>query len=103
MSAAIDSVSGAHAFLSNFHPAPVVLDGVTYPSVEHAFQAAKTESPGGNAGSWGTLARRSAGAVQTVPSSGRVSPSTMRSRLDLPVPLRPMSPMCSPGSTTRST
>ena len=33
---------GAHAFLSNFAPSPVVLDGVTYPTVEHAFQAAKT-------------------------------------------------------------
>ena len=24
------------------HPAPVVLDGATYPTVEHAYQAAKT-------------------------------------------------------------
>lgn len=31
-----------HAFLSNFYPAPVVLDCVTYPTVEHAYQAAKT-------------------------------------------------------------
>jgi ribA/ribD-fused uncharacterized protein len=39
----IDKFDGTeHAFLSNFHPAPVVLDGVTYPSVEHAYQAAKT-------------------------------------------------------------
>jgi ribA/ribD-fused uncharacterized protein len=29
-------------FLSNFHPAPVRLDGVEYPTVEHAYQAAKT-------------------------------------------------------------
>lgn len=29
-------------FLSNFYPATVHLDGVAYPSVEHAFQAAKT-------------------------------------------------------------
>ena len=34
-----------HAFLSNFHPCPVVLDGVTYPSVEHAYVAAKTTNP----------------------------------------------------------
>ena len=32
-------------FLSNFHPAPVEMDGMTYPTVEHAFQAAKTEDP----------------------------------------------------------
>src|SRR5579871_4764016 len=31
------------AFLSNFHYATVSLDGVTYPTVEHAFQAAKTD------------------------------------------------------------
>lgn len=29
-------------FLSNFHPAVVSLDGVEYPTVEHAYQAAKT-------------------------------------------------------------
>ena len=31
-----------YEFLSNFHPAPVRLDGVEYPTVEHAYQAAKT-------------------------------------------------------------
>lgn len=29
-------------FLSNFHPAQVVYEGDPYPTVEHAFQAAKT-------------------------------------------------------------
>ena len=38
----IESFKGKYAFLSNFTPAHVRLDGVTYPSVEHAFQAAKT-------------------------------------------------------------
>lgn len=33
---------GDRWFLSNFFPAPVVLDGVTFPTVEHAYQAAKT-------------------------------------------------------------
>ena len=33
---------GEYQFLSNFTPAEVVWDGVTYPTVEHAFQAAKT-------------------------------------------------------------
>ena len=38
----IDSFSGPYRFLSNFYPAPVLLDNVLYPSTEHAFQAAKT-------------------------------------------------------------
>lgn len=33
------------AFLSNFYPAPTQLDGVTYSSVEHAYQAAKSNDP----------------------------------------------------------
>jgi ribA/ribD-fused uncharacterized protein len=32
-------------FLSNFHPSPVRWEGVLYPTVEHAFQAAKTDDP----------------------------------------------------------
>lgn len=38
----ITEFHGPFAFLSNFAPAPVVLDNVTYPTVEHAYQAAKT-------------------------------------------------------------
>lgn len=38
----IESFVGDYRFLSNFFPAPVVLDGMTYPTVEHAYQAAKT-------------------------------------------------------------
>jgi ribA/ribD-fused uncharacterized protein len=38
----IDSFTGVWAFLSNFHPSEVYLDGVVYASVEHAYQAAKT-------------------------------------------------------------
>lgn len=38
----IDQFRGAYRWLSNFSPAEVVLDGVTYPTVEHAYQAAKT-------------------------------------------------------------
>lgn len=39
----IDTFDGKHAWLSNFYPAPVVLDRVfPCPSVEHAYQAAKT-------------------------------------------------------------
>lgn len=39
---AITSFTGDYRFLSNFYPAEVELDGITYPSVEHAYQAAKT-------------------------------------------------------------
>lgn len=38
----IDRFRGDHRFLSNFYPAIVSLDGERYPSVEHAYQAAKT-------------------------------------------------------------
>ncbi|MEJ2069329.1 MAG: NADAR family protein [Syntrophobacterales bacterium] len=43
---AIDDFEGDYAFLSNFTPAPVILEGVRYPTVEHAYQAAKTLEPG---------------------------------------------------------
>jgi hypothetical protein len=33
---------GELRWLSNFFPAPVTLDGMTFPTVEHAYQAAKT-------------------------------------------------------------
>ena len=33
--------SGEHRWLSNFWPAPVIMDGEEYPSVENAYQAAK--------------------------------------------------------------
>lgn len=38
----ITEFSGENRWLSNFWPANVVLDGVVYPSVEHAYVAAKT-------------------------------------------------------------
>lgn len=41
----ITSFDGEHAFLSNFHPSPVTFEGTIYPTVEHAFQAAKTDDP----------------------------------------------------------
>lgn len=44
MNQVIDSFSGQWRPLSNFWYAPVVYDGVVYPTNEHAFQAAKTLS-----------------------------------------------------------
>lgn len=43
MTAKISSFKGEYEFLSNFYRVDVELDGQRYPSVEHAFQAAKTE------------------------------------------------------------
>lgn len=42
----IDSFSGKYRWLSNFWPVVIVLDGLTYPTVEHAFQAYKTVDEG---------------------------------------------------------
>lgn len=39
----ITSFSGDNAFLSNFYLSPIVIKGDRYPSVEHAYQAAKTK------------------------------------------------------------
>jgi ribA/ribD-fused uncharacterized protein len=38
----IVNFGGQYDFLSNFYPCAIKYDGVTYPSVEHAYQAAKT-------------------------------------------------------------
>lgn len=38
----IESFDEAFSFLSNFHPSPIVFEGIEYRTVEHAFQAAKT-------------------------------------------------------------
>ncbi len=38
----IDSFSGEYRFLSNFWPVEVEFEGIVYPSVEHAYQSAKT-------------------------------------------------------------
>jgi len=40
---------GPYRFLSNFWPVSVTFGGVTYPSVEYAFVAAKTLDPAGRA------------------------------------------------------
>jgi N-glycosidase YbiA len=38
----IDSFQGEYRYLSNFWPAEVEYEGIRYPSVEHAYQSAKT-------------------------------------------------------------
>jgi ribA/ribD-fused uncharacterized protein len=42
MTEMISDFRGDYAFLSNFYPVEVTVDSVEYPTVEHAFQAAKT-------------------------------------------------------------
>lgn len=41
----IYAFSGPYAFLSNFWPVSVELDGIAYQSVEHGYQAAKSTDP----------------------------------------------------------
>ncbi len=40
----IEVFDGAYAFLSNFYPAPIVYEGVRYPSTENAYQAQKCKN-----------------------------------------------------------
>lgn len=41
MSTSITSFEGEHRWLSNFHPVQIFFEDTLYPSVEHAYQAAK--------------------------------------------------------------
>lgn len=41
----VETFQDDYRWCSNFWHAPVLLDGVEYPTVEHAYQAAKTDSP----------------------------------------------------------
>ena len=40
----IDRFMGKYRFLSNFYPSPIRYEGINYPTVEHAYQAAKSLS-----------------------------------------------------------
>src|SRR4051812_143689 len=41
----IAEFQGDYRFLSNFFPAEVIYEGISYPTAEHAYQAAKTLDP----------------------------------------------------------
>lgn len=43
MTSTINSFRGDYRFLSNFEYSPVMFDNVQYPTIEHAYQAAKTD------------------------------------------------------------
>lgn len=38
----IREFEGQYRFLSNFYPCTIIYEGITYPTTEHAYQAAKT-------------------------------------------------------------
>lgn len=42
----ISSFEGDYEFLSNFYESPIIYNGITFPTVEHFFQAMKTLEPG---------------------------------------------------------
>lgn len=41
----VESFKGEFEFLSNFYPCEIRIEGMVYPTVEHAFQAMKTTDP----------------------------------------------------------
>lgn len=41
----IREFKGRYWFLSNFSPSPMMIDGLRYPTVEHAYHAMKTRDP----------------------------------------------------------
>lgn len=41
----IHTFSGRYAFMSNFWTCQIIFEGLEFPTVEHAFQAAKTTNP----------------------------------------------------------
>src|SRR5580658_7896095 len=43
----IESFQGPYRFLSNFYPAEIQFESLTYPDVEHAYQSAKTTDMAG--------------------------------------------------------
>jgi ribA/ribD-fused uncharacterized protein len=47
MTTPITRFSGEHSFLSNFFPSPIPYEDYTYPTVEHAYQASKSDTEGG--------------------------------------------------------
>lgn len=70
--ATIKEFQGEYRFLSNFWYASVALDGVVYPTVEHAYQAAKSLDP----------IERQRVLVQTNPSKAKREGRRLSLRLD---------------------
>lgn len=82
----IDSFVGDFAFLSNFYKKKMVWEGITYPTSEHAFQAAKSLDVGFRTAvsmaETPTLAKRMGRAVLLRPDWEEVKIPVMRSVLE---------------------
>ncbi len=65
--------------------------------------AARTVAPGANVGICGRKATRRPPRLATLPRSGPSSPARMRSNVDLPAPLGPMSPTRFPSASVKLT
>lgn len=83
----IEYFSGEYRFLSNFYPVLIRLPDGDYPSVEHAYQASKTEHPGQRAIIRGLRtpgeAKRFGRGVDIVPNWDIIKLSTMEELLRL--------------------
>jgi ribA/ribD-fused uncharacterized protein len=79
MQVRIEQFQGEYRFLSNFWPAQVTLDGKFYPSVEHAYQAAKTLDPAERS----MLAAGSAGDAKQFGKTVRLRPDWGEVRLGI--------------------
>lgn len=81
----IDDFRGTYFFLSNFAPAPVIFEGQEYPTVEHAYQAAKTLEPEGRdrvrAAATPELAKKLGGKLTLRPDWPEIKVELMRSLL----------------------
>ena len=68
----IESFRGQYNFLSNFYPCEVEYDGLTYPSVEHAYQSAKTLD----------MSQRRRIAAEPTPAAAKAAGESLRYRPD---------------------
>ena len=68
----IAEFQGSYRFLSNFYPAMVVFEGITYPTAEHAYQSAKTLD----------ISERRRVAALPTPSEAKSAGRTLRLRPD---------------------
>lgn len=67
----ITEFKGQYRFLSNFYLAEVEFEGATYPSVEHAYQAAKTIDPVKRRSVLTTTDKRTGQLRQTTPGEAK--------------------------------
>ena len=83
----IESFSGDYRWLSNFHPCKIKYGGLVYPSVEHAYQAAKAPPDGRTAflGITASQAKHLGRRKACVPDWDNWKASIMRENADKPI------------------